>query len=68
VIVGKLKTTQFADSEWPTCDYIDYHAPSNPRADGYQTTSGSSCGSAAAVASYEWLISPWGRIVGAPSH
>lgn len=55
VIVGKLKTTQFADSEWPTCDYIDYHAPFNPRADGYQTTSGSSCGSATAVASYEWL-------------
>ena len=55
VIVGKLKTTQFADSEWPTGDYVDYHAPFNPRADGYQTTSGSSCGSAAAVASYEWL-------------
>lgn len=29
-IVEKLKTTQFADSEWPTCDYIDYHAPFNP--------------------------------------
>ncbi|GAB1213250.1 hypothetical protein ATERTT37_002399 [Aspergillus terreus] len=42
-------------SEWPTCDYVDYHAPFNPRADGYQTTSGSSCGSAAAVASYGWL-------------
>ncbi|CAG7977395.1 unnamed protein product [Penicillium salamii] len=55
IVVGKLKTTQFADSEWPTCDYVDYHAPFNPRADGYQTTSGSSCGSAAAVASYEWL-------------
>lgn len=55
VVVGKLKTTQFADSEWPTCDYIDYHAPFNPVADGYQTTSGSSCGSAAAVASYLWL-------------
>ncbi|KAE8143694.1 amidase signature domain-containing protein [Aspergillus pseudotamarii] len=55
IIIGKLKTTQFADSEWPTCDYVDYHAPFNPRADGYQTTSGSSCGSAAAVASYEWL-------------
>ncbi|CAG8176305.1 unnamed protein product [Penicillium salamii] len=55
IVVGKLKTSQFADSEWPTCDYVDYHAPFNPRADGYQTTSGSSCGSAAAVASYEWL-------------
>ncbi|GES66012.1 glutamyl-tRNA(gln) amidotransferase subunit A [Aspergillus terreus] len=28
IVVGKLKTTQFADSEWPTCDYVDYHAPS----------------------------------------
>lgn len=55
IIVGKLKSTQFVDSEWPTCDYVDYHAPFNPRADGYQTTSGSSSGSAAAIASYEWL-------------
>ncbi len=55
VIVGKLKTTQFADSEWPTADWVDYHAPFNPRGDGYLTTSGSSAGSAAAVASYDWL-------------
>lgn len=55
VVVGKVKTTQFADSGWPTCDYVDYHAPFNPRADGYQSTSGSSCGSAAAVATYQWL-------------
>ena len=55
VIVGKLKCTQFADSEWPTCDWIDYHAPFNPRGDGYLTTSGSSAGSAAAIASYPWL-------------
>lgn len=55
VVVGKVKTTQFADSEWPTCDWIDYHAPFNPVADGYQTTSGSSAGSAAAVATYNWL-------------
>ena len=55
VIVGKLKSTQFADSEWPTCDWIDYHAPFNPCGDGYLTTSGSSAGSAAAIASYPWL-------------
>ncbi|KAK4671659.1 hypothetical protein QC764_0097500 [Podospora pseudoanserina] len=55
VIVGKAKTTQFADSEWPTSDWVDYHAPFNPRGDGYLTTSGSSAGSAAAVASYPWL-------------
>ncbi|OHE96222.1 glutamyl-tRNA(Gln) amidotransferase [Colletotrichum orchidophilum] len=54
-VVGKLKTTQFADSEWPTCDWVDYQAPFNPRGDGYLTTSGSSAGSAAAIASYPWL-------------
>lgn len=55
VIVGKTKTTQFADSEWPTCDWVDYHGPFNPRGDGYLTPSGSSAGSAAAVAAYRWL-------------
>lgn len=55
VIVGKTKTTQFADSEWPTADWVDYHGPFNPRADGYLTTSGSSAGSAAATAAYDWL-------------
>ena len=55
VIVGKLKTTQFADSEWPTCDWVDYHGPFNPRGDGYLTPSGSSAGSAVAVAAYKWL-------------
>ncbi|KAK2747761.1 hypothetical protein FQN57_001791 [Myotisia sp. PD_48] len=55
IIIGKLKTTQFADSEWPTCDYVDYHAPFNPRGDGYQTTNGSSSGSATAMATYQWL-------------
>lgn len=33
----------------------DYHAPFNPRGDGYQDPSASSAGSAAGVASYEWL-------------
>lgn len=55
VIVGKLKSTQFADSEWPTCDYVDYHGPFNPRGDGYLTPSGSSSGSGSAVATYPWL-------------
>lgn len=55
VVIGKTKATQFADSEWATCDWIDYHAPFNPRGDGYLTPSGSSSGSAAAIASYEWL-------------
>ncbi|KAL8647564.1 MAG: hypothetical protein Q9226_006377 [Calogaya cf. arnoldii] len=55
VIVGKLKTTQFADTEWATSDWVDYHAPFNPRADGYQDPSASSAGSAAAIATYKWL-------------
>lgn len=55
VVIGKTKATQFADSEWATCDWIDYHAPFNPRGDGYLTPSGSSSGSASAIASYEWL-------------
>ncbi|KAI8946022.1 putative glutamyl-tRNA amidotransferase subunit A [Xylaria longipes] len=55
VFVGKLKTTQFADSEWPTCDWVDYQGPFNPRGDGYLTPSGSSAGSASAVSSYTWL-------------
>lgn len=36
-------------------EYIDYQAPWNPRADGYQSPGGSSSGSAAAIASYDWL-------------
>lgn len=55
VIVGKLKTTQFADSEWPTCDWVDYLGPFNPRWDGYLAPSGSSAGSVSAVSSYRWL-------------
>lgn len=40
VIVGKLETTQFVDSEWgPTSDWVDYHGPWNPRGDGYLTPS-----------------------------
>jgi Asp-tRNA(Asn)/Glu-tRNA(Gln) amidotransferase A subunit family amidase len=55
MIVGKVKTTQFADSEWPTSNWVDYHSPFNPRGDGYLTTSGSSAGSAATVAAYDRL-------------
>lgn len=53
--MGKTKTTQFADTEFPTGDWVDYHCPFNPRADGYQSPSGSSAGSGAAEAAYEWL-------------
>ena len=34
---------------------VDYQAPFNPRGDGYLITGGSSSGSAAAIATYDWL-------------
>lgn len=55
VIVGKTKLCAFASSEEATDQWIDYHAPFNPRADGYQTPSGSTTGGATSLASYEWL-------------
>ncbi|KAK0511039.1 hypothetical protein JMJ35_006591 [Cladonia borealis] len=54
VIVGKTKTVPFASGESPM-DWIDYHCPFNPRGDGYFTASGSSTGSAAGLAAYDWL-------------
>ena len=47
VIVGKMKTSQFANGETATADWVDYHAPFNPRGDGYQDPSSSSAGPAA---------------------
>jgi hypothetical protein len=55
VIVGKMKTSQFANGETATADWVDYHEPFNPRGDGYQDTSSSSSGPAAGAAAYEWL-------------
>ncbi|KAI6086535.1 putative amidase [Hypoxylon rubiginosum] len=55
VIVGKTKMHAFASAEEPTDQWIDFHAPFNPRGDEYQTPSGSTGGGAAALASYEWL-------------
>ncbi|KAM0229032.1 hypothetical protein ACHAPO_010311 [Fusarium lateritium] len=55
VIVGTQKLSQFANGENPTADWVSYHAPFNPRGDGYQDPSSSSSGSGASVASYEWL-------------
>lgn len=53
-IVGKSKMNSFGNWEEPI-EYIDFQAPLNPRGDGYQSTGGSSSGSAAAVAAYDWL-------------
>ncbi|KAH6622480.1 glutamyl-tRNA amidotransferase [Boeremia exigua] len=55
IIVGKQKTAQFANGEYATADWIDYHSPFNPRGDGYQDPNFSSAGAGASVASYEWL-------------
>lgn len=54
VVVGKTKLNSFGNWEEPT-EYIDYQAPWNPRGDRYQSTGGSSSGSAAAIAAYDWL-------------
>ncbi|KAL4936545.1 amidase signature domain-containing protein [Aspergillus oleicola] len=55
VIIGKTKMTQFASSDEPTDQWIDFHCPVNPRGDEYQSPSGSSSGAAAALAGYPWL-------------
>ncbi|KAI0182115.1 putative amidase [Hypoxylon sp. FL1284] len=55
VIVGKTKMNAFASSESPTDQWVDFHAPFNPRADEYQNPSGSTTGGATALATYDWL-------------
>ncbi|KAH7310692.1 amidase signature domain-containing protein [Stachybotrys elegans] len=54
VVVGKMKTTQFAAPE-NARDAIDYQAPFNPRGDGYQEVGSSSSGPGSGMASYGWL-------------
>jgi len=54
VVAGKTKMNSFGNWEEPL-EYIDYQAPWNPRADRYQSPGGSSSGSAAAIAAYDWL-------------
>ncbi|EIN03572.1 amidase signature enzyme [Punctularia strigosozonata HHB-11173 SS5] len=55
VIVGKTKTSQFANGETATADWVDQLCPFNPRGDGYQDPSSSSSGSGAAMGAYGWL-------------
>lgn len=55
VIVGKMKTSQFANGETATADWVDYHSPFNIRGDGYQDPSSSSSGPGAGIGAYEWL-------------
>jgi hypothetical protein len=54
-VIGLQKTSQFANGEFATVEWVDYHAPFNPRGDGYNDASSSSSGAGASVASYEWL-------------
>lgn len=55
VVVGKTGMSQFADAEDPTGDFVDFHAPQNPRGDGNRVAGGSSFGSGASVGAYDWL-------------
>ncbi|KAF2801052.1 amidase signature enzyme [Melanomma pulvis-pyrius CBS 109.77] len=55
VVVGKMITSQFANGEVATADWVDYHEAFNPRGDGYQDTSSSSSGGGAGAAAYPWL-------------
>ncbi|ROT36066.1 glutamyl-tRNA amidotransferase [Sodiomyces alkalinus F11] len=55
IVVGHQKTSQFANGESPTADWVDYHAPFNPRGDGYNNPSSSSAGAGASVGAYPWL-------------
>ncbi|GBE81057.1 predicted protein [Sparassis crispa] len=55
VLVGKAKTSQFANGEVATDDWVDLHAPYNPRGDGYQDGSSSSTGPGTSMAAYPWL-------------
>ena len=55
ILVGKVKTSQFANGQVAIADWVDYQCPFNPRGDGYQQPSSSSSGSAASMAAYDWL-------------
>ncbi|KAL4805774.1 amidase signature domain-containing protein [Aspergillus unguis] len=55
VIIGKMKTSQFANGETATADWVDYHAPFNARGDGYQDPSSSSSGPGSGIGAYDWL-------------
>lgn len=54
IVVGKVKTTEFAEGVDP-CEWYDTSCPFNPRGDGHQKPSSSSTGSAVAMAAYDWL-------------
>lgn len=53
-IVGTAKLSSMISREEPG-ESLDFQVPFNPRGDGYQSPAGSSSGTAAAIAAYEWL-------------
>lgn len=53
-LTGTLRLGSLIAREEPT-ESIDFHAPFNPRGDGYQSAWSSSGGSGAAIAAYDWL-------------
>ncbi|KXT00841.1 hypothetical protein AC578_982 [Pseudocercospora eumusae] len=53
-IVGTAKLSSMISREEPS-ECIDFCAPFNPRGDRSQSPAGSSSGSAAAIAAYDWL-------------
>lgn len=55
IIVGKTLSSQFANGETSTADWVDQFCPFNPRGDGYQDPSSSSSGSGASMGAYDWL-------------
>jgi len=55
VIVGKMKTSQFANGESATADWVDQFCPFNARGDGYQDPASSSSGPGAALGAYDWM-------------
>lgn len=55
VIVGKTKTVEFGGSQEVIGDWSDYFYSFNARGDGYLASTGSSTGSASALAAYPWL-------------
>jgi Amidase len=54
IIVGKAKLQAMIIRE-EAMECVEFIAPFNPRGDGYQIPSGSSSGSCAGLASYDWL-------------
>uniref|UniRef100_A0A8H7TPR6 Amidase domain-containing protein n=1 Tax=Bionectria ochroleuca TaxID=29856 RepID=A0A8H7TPR6_BIOOC len=55
IVVGKTGLSQFADAEDATGDFVDFHAPWNPRGDGNRSPGGSSFGSGVAAGAYDWI-------------